>query len=237
MAYDAGRGRVVLFGGQTGVFPNITVLSDTWEWDGAAWALRSTTGPTARVHQSMAYDRGRQRIVLYGGFSGSSTELRDIWEWDGTVWAPQTAAGAANVLALAAGYDEKAGVLSLIGILSGTSTVVVDFWNGNTLTRSSAAGPGCVPPPSQLVALGPTRGGLFFFSGTCGVSGTEPESWRWDGTVWLRLTGPQPIFRTNASMAYDRDRDRVVLYGGEVAPGTPDLDDTWEFDGTAWIRR
>jgi hypothetical protein len=38
-------------------------------------------------------------------------------------------------------------------------------------------------------------------------------------------------------MAYDRDRNRIVLYGGEVAAGTPDLADTWEFDGTAWARR
>jgi len=38
-------------------------------------------------------------------------------------------------------------------------------------------------------------------------------------------------------MAYDRDRNRVVLYGGEVATGTPDLARTWEFDGTTWARR
>jgi hypothetical protein len=241
VTYDAGRQRVVLYGGQTGVFPNITVLNDTWEWDGSGWTRRATAGPAARVHQSMAYDRARQRVVLYGGFTGTSTQLRDIWEWDGTTWTPQPASSGPDIIALAAGYDEKAGALSLIGIIAGTSTVVVDAWNGVALTRTAAAGPGCVPPPAQLVSLGPVRGGLFFYSGTCGgtptTQGTRPETWRWDGASWLKLAGSQPDFRTNAAMAYDRDRDRVVLFGGEVTQGVPDFADTWEFDGTAWIKR
>ena len=33
LAYDAGRSRVVLFGGGTGA----AALSDTWEWDGVNW--------------------------------------------------------------------------------------------------------------------------------------------------------------------------------------------------------
>ena len=33
MAYDAARGKVVLFGGYDGQ----TNLADTWEWDGQAW--------------------------------------------------------------------------------------------------------------------------------------------------------------------------------------------------------
>jgi hypothetical protein len=65
----------------------------------------------------------------------------------------------------------------------------------------------------------------------------EPQTWRWDGTTWTRLTGTQPPLRYNAAMAFDRDRGRVVLFGGEVGAGTPDLSDTWEFDGTAWSRR
>ena len=237
ITYDAGRQRVVLYGGQTGVFPNITVLSDTWEWDGTSWTLRASSGPAARVHQSMAFDRVRQRVVLYGGFTGTSTELRDIWEWDGTTWTAQGPSGSASVVAVGTGYDERAGILTLFSVLAGTSTVVMDVWNGVSLTRSATPGPGCVPPPAQLVSPGPTRGGLFFHAGTCGAARSTPETWRWDGASWVKLAGAQPDFRTNASMAYDRDRDRVVLFGGEIAQGTPDLADTWEFDGTTWVKR
>ena len=79
ITYDAARQRVVLHGGQAGVFPNITYLSDTWEWDGVSWTQKATTGPSARVHQTIAFDRGRGRVVLYGGFTPTTQqELGDI---------------------------------------------------------------------------------------------------------------------------------------------------------------
>ena len=235
MAYDAARQRVVLYGGQTGVFPNITVLRDTWEWDGASWTRRATDGPTTRVHVAIAYDRARERVVLYGGFNQAEGEIRDVWEWDGGVWALR--GSNADVVGVAAGYDEKAAVLYLFSVIPTTQTVVTDTWDGTTLTRTAIAGPSCVPPPPQLVALGPTRGGLLFHAGTCGAALTTPETWRWDGTSWSSVPGAQPDFRTNAAMAYDRDRDRVVLLGGEVTSGAPDRGDTWEFDGATWTRK
>jgi hypothetical protein len=33
----------------------------------------------------MAYDRRRERVVLYGGFH-SPERLQDTWTWDGTRW-------------------------------------------------------------------------------------------------------------------------------------------------------
>ncbi len=127
--------------------------------------------------------------------------------------------------------------LYLFSVTPGSQMVLTDTWNGTSLTRLTVPGPGCVPPHPQLVGLGPTRGGLLFYAGTCGASLTTPETWRWDGSAWAKLTGAQPPFRTNAAMAYDRDRDRVVLFGGETTQGAPDLGDTWEFDGTTWTRR
>jgi hypothetical protein len=235
LVYDAARQRVVLYGGEAGVFPNITVLSDTWEWDGTTWTQRATIGPSTRVHKAMAYDRARGRAVLYGGFNDAQGEIRDVWEWDGAAWTQR--ATNMNVVAVGAGYDEKAAVLYLYSVLPGTQTVVTDSWDGTTLTRTALAGPGCVPPHPQLVALGPTRGGLLFYAGTCGPAFNTPETWRWDGASWAKVTGSQPDLRTNAAMAYDRDRDRVVLFGGEVTQGAPDLGDTWEFDGTTWIKK
>ena len=37
MAFDAARGRVMLFGGQIAS----GTLNDTWEWDGTAWTQRA----------------------------------------------------------------------------------------------------------------------------------------------------------------------------------------------------
>ena len=240
IAYDATRQRVVLHGGQAGVFPNITLLADTWEWDGTSWAQKATSGPSPRVHQTMAFDRTRGRVVLYGGFtSAGQQELVDIWEWDGTSWQQSGVSGPANSIALGVAYDEKAAALYLYSMPQGNGAPFASRWNGTTLTAATAASPPCVPIPRQFAALGSSPGGFLFYVHSCDQSGTTilPQSWRWDGTAWVRVQGTQPTLRYNAAMAYDRDRNRVVLYGGEVGAGTPDLADTWEFDGTAWARR
>lgn len=41
MAYDAGRRRVVLYGGGSFDGRTVTRHEDLWEWDGARWAGRS----------------------------------------------------------------------------------------------------------------------------------------------------------------------------------------------------
>ena len=237
LAYDAARQRVVLYGGQTGVFPSITVLRDTWEWDGTSWDRRADVGPSPRVHQAMAYDRARSRVVLYGGFdAGAARELHDIWEWNGSSWTQQGPSADPGTVAAGIAYDERPGTLYLYSRIA-SGDVVTDVWDGGTLVRSAAAGPGCIPHQSSMVALGSAPGGVLFYSGTCGASGSSPETWRWDGSTWARVPGTQPPFRLNAAMAYDRDRNRSVLFGGEVGAGVPDLGDTWEFDGTAWAMR
>ena len=65
LAYDSGRGRVVLFGGAaivpapTPEMPNgftETTFNDTWEWDGSLWSQMANFGPPARSDHVLAYD-------------------------------------------------------------------------------------------------------------------------------------------------------------------------------------
>jgi hypothetical protein len=63
-----------------------------------------------------------------------------------------------------------------------------------------------------------------------------------DRLLWTQISDMGPPVRRFPAMAYDSDRDRVVLFGGGVfVPRGPDgypteMDgqDTWEFDGTIW---
>jgi cysteine-rich repeat protein len=73
MAFDAARGRVVLFGGYAQF--SSSPFEDTWEWDGAEWQEVSPTGdsPPARHAASMTFDEVRGQIVLYAGFGMSGT--------------------------------------------------------------------------------------------------------------------------------------------------------------------
>ena len=95
MAYDAGRGRVVLFGGDANVGtdcagPGTRHCEDTWEWDGVRWRSVSTIGQSPRDEVRMAYHAGRARVLSYGGRGddhlGRSTVWADTWEWTGNTW-------------------------------------------------------------------------------------------------------------------------------------------------------
>jgi hypothetical protein len=236
MVYDAARQRIVVFGGQAGPFPNGVQQSDTWEWDGTGWSQRATSGPPARFHQNLAYDRARQRVILYGGFILPNTELRDIWEWDGTTWRNATVATPAGEISLGSFFDEKSNAFYVFASKDNAATTIMDRWNGTTLTRLTTPGPSCAIPQPQLVSMGATRG-AYFYSGDCGGTSATPQLWHWDGAVWTRLNITLPEARINGAAAYDRDRDRMVFFGGENLTGQRTFAETWEFDGTTFVRK
>ena len=84
VAYDPGRGKIVLFGGRFSTPDGeVTRLADTWEWDGERWTRAATDGPSARSGAAMAWHPGLGRVVLFGGSGGP---LGDPWSWDGVAW-------------------------------------------------------------------------------------------------------------------------------------------------------
>jgi hypothetical protein len=51
---------------------------------------------------------------------------------------------------------------------------------------------------------------------------------------WTQKQDIGPRRRTSHGLAYDGERKRVVLFGGD--PGGPPLDDTWAWDGALWTQ-
>lgn len=89
MAYDAGRERMLLFGG---LDPAFQLLGDTWSWDGTTWRLEtSASSPSPRYGPSLAYDAVGDAMVLFGGtgLGGPEDEHKDTWTWDGAQWTEQ----------------------------------------------------------------------------------------------------------------------------------------------------
>jgi hypothetical protein len=79
MAYDAGSGTVVMFGGNA---PG-RYLNDTWTWNGRTWTRQHpAASPSARDGAAMAYDADTRTAVLFGGVPDVGTgELGDTWAW------------------------------------------------------------------------------------------------------------------------------------------------------------
>jgi hypothetical protein len=87
MAYDARRGKTVLFSGYE-LFDNW--VADTWEWDGLSWVQAASTGPIKRDGHGMAFDSLRGSVVLFGGTVkgvGNIAIGSDTWEYCPTTTA------------------------------------------------------------------------------------------------------------------------------------------------------
>lgn len=151
MAYDSGRGVTVLFGGYywDGTLHG---YGDTWEWDGNAWSLVSTNGPTPRDGHAMAYDPARDVTVLFGGTDGSQF-LGDTWEWDGSTWMVMSSNGPSPRAGHAMAYDATSESVVLFGgtFFDGAYHDYGDTWawDGSAWALLSTSG----PTPRSLHAM------------------------------------------------------------------------------------
>lgn len=72
---------------------------------------------------------------------------------------------------------------------------------------------------------------LVLFGGVTagGFGGYVQDTWEWDDASWVDQTpvGAKPSRRFDARMAYDSDRQKVVLVGGH--DGTTNPSDVWEW--------
>jgi peptide/nickel transport system permease protein len=83
MAFDAGTGLTVMFGGNQG-------SNETWTYsDGAGWILRTPAGsPNGRYGHAMTYDSVSGVVVMIGGSNGGN----ETWTYDSSIhlWSDLT---------------------------------------------------------------------------------------------------------------------------------------------------
>ncbi len=153
LAYDAARGRTVLFGGNRSalVFPGAadTTLGDTWELEAVPtssvgapprlrWIEPTLTGPTppGRDRHAMVYAPSLGGVVMFGGVSADPDRhtLDDLWIFDGATWTEVPRSGAwppARALH-ALTVDPRTGAVGVIGGVADepTSTSVDSLGEG-----------------------------------------------------------------------------------------------------------
>jgi hypothetical protein len=83
LAFDAGRAKVVMFGGWNNDAGSSS--ADLWEWDGASgtWTPRrrpdGAPWPAPRSNAVLAYDPARAGIVMFGGIDNQGRCFDDTW--------------------------------------------------------------------------------------------------------------------------------------------------------------
>lgn len=146
--------------------------------------------PERRNQVAMAFDRGRNRMVAFGGISRRTfpigelnVDFAETWERDGTgTWQVITDQSPPRRVQAAMAYDEARGVTVLYG------------------------GATCDFHPERC-PWGDPAGRPFY-----------DETWEWDGATWTpRGTLPDPMHGYPprlllATFAYDRTRNVYVLY-------------------------
>jgi hypothetical protein len=148
MVYDTARGRMLLFGGVSGlnVFTLTTLFNDTWQWDGATWMQRSpATSPTPRYGHAMVYDFARAEIVLVGGRNGPGSVLGDTWTWNGSSWSQVSVCCAPSTSHFGLAFDVTQGIVVRFGGSSGPETWLSDriAWHHDSSAPSPTGSVAC----------------------------------------------------------------------------------------------
>ena len=228
MAYDAGTGTLVLFGGY-----HNGALNDTWTWNGTTWT-QVNSGPSGRYGASMAYDTSRGSVVLFGGFGGSGYP-NDTWTWNGTTWTQVDAGanGASGRIDAGGTYDSSSGNMVLFGGGNNSNSWLNDtwIWNGTTWTQ---AGAGQAGPPGRSgasLAYDASTGTAVLFGGQ-GTGGLKlNDTWTFRtgtylGTVNVCPSGattPSPCSES-ATFTYKLTASGTLGTPQALTMGAPNLD-------------
>jgi hypothetical protein len=236
-AFDTARSEIVVSGG-LGCSGTTSAL-DTWTLGTAGWA-RADDGQMPRG-KSVAFHSGLGASVFVGGNGGDAYGgVPGVWTWDGTHanFIPSAFAidpGNAPPVVLPTAYDSARDVL-----IAYTSTEYGGrIWEWRTgVWTLRELNPAPVEASTPIV-YDSHRRVVVLFGGDVRLSPRSSSTWEYDGTRWTLKSpgGPTPPGRSAHMMAFDSDRNVVVMFGGERDGAPFVLGDTWEYDGVAWSLR
>ncbi len=241
------NGRVLQFGGAS----VSNRYNDVWWMDPAAatpqWSKLMPTGtpPSPREYSSVIYDStpGSERMVVFGGLGGYTTNLNDIWVLDlsnpgSESWSQLTPTGGPSARHIAAAaFDANAGSPRMLVHGGNDGTQREDLW---ALSLSGA------PTWTQLtVASGPTppgrwgHGAVLDTAGNrlviyCGLStgGYLTDTWAYSlsANTWTdisQIAGTTPPGREVFGSGFVAGGTRAYMHGGFNGARLADL---WQLD-------
>ena len=238
---DAGHDRLIIYCTTPTLAPN-----DVWQMPlgGApSWHPIVVAGPhpPPRIHAAIAYDPVRERLLMFGGWNGSSY-FGDVWALalSGTpAWTQLSPGGTAPPSRAyhTMTYDPIRDRMLIFGGAQTGGTFLQDVWaldlaGGTSWVPLAPAG---TPPPARYghaATYDPVRDRLiihggganfdpFFDMWALSLAGTP--TW---AQVPMAIGGPQG--RRYHAICYDAIHDGLVMFGGDPNAGTY-FSDTWTF--------
>jgi hypothetical protein len=207
MAHDPVRNRFVLHGGLGG--SGTQNLTDTWEWNGTAWA-QVLTAQAPPPGGRMTFDPATARIVYFVASGGPARQYQ-VWSYDGAAWTLRPmlgTAGSANVLRaeLPRGVTADDGRLYVVDQTIGVLELLT------TPARTAVIGQPCGPMPLQLTAASLPQPGASAFglevlgapaNGAVAIGGADgPASLPFFGCTLLLAPNQATAFRTASTTGF-----------------------------------
>lgn len=253
IAYDEINKKVILFGGDS-TGSGADSPGETWEWDGLKWTqLLPATSPPGRASHMMVYSQALGQIVMFGGKDATSTVLNDTWAWTGTDWTllHNGVSGAPSAReSHGLSIDPVNGTVLLFGGQDAGGVTNNETWQFDTVLSTWTQLFPATSPAERTSITSMTwdenNANVILFGGDVGTpfpAGDSSETWLWDGTTWtLQSLGTRhPPERSSAHMAYDSNRQEIVLIGGSSGTYYSDTHNgklaTWLWDGAQWSTR
>lgn len=262
-AWDAGRGRMVFFGGDHGTPQNCQAQTD---FVGETWAFHTdcdsfeeivtSPSPPARGRHVAAPDEARGRMIVHGGrfregTSGEYTLRGDTWAFDFAADTWERLAGPNG------GPSPRT---NHVGVVIGDRFVIHggndsadgasfrplgDTWALDLTTNTWSQLPTTGDVGARLFHAGATDGRrLYVYSGGDENAFFGPffsGLWALDleTLAWSRLHaggGGAPLGRIWANLVYDADGHRLLLWGGHDDGALGNNNEMWSFDllGGGW---
>lgn len=196
------------------------------------WVQRAVNGPSVRSEPAFAYDSGRRRVVLFGGYNGSA-DLGDTWEYDGTSWTQRAISGPPVRIEGKLAYDSARRVCVLFGGRN-TGGLLNDTWeyDGVSWVRRFPS-----TSPDGRMGHGLDYDAAHHVTVLHGGSNGSvllSDTWAWNGANWTQpgvgFTPPEVGF---GAMVYDSAQHGSLLSGG-FAPGLPNMDTYELYLGNIW---
>jgi hypothetical protein len=233
MVFDTKRQRTLVFGGKHGN----GYINDTWQYrdidgdlpdQGGVWSeIQTATAPPARVLGGGAYDSDRDRFVLFGGTGLDSAQAvfayHDTWEFDGSNWTQVQATDAGpKVNKPIVAYDRKRKQVVMLGVDDSLVTKMY-IYDGAAHTWTERK-PANLPPCANesMLTYDTVRELVVLTGGTCATSGTDDETYEWNGDDWTKVTLSSTAGRVfGGALAFDEAHNLLVLYGGYFSTTGP----------------
>ena len=235
--YDASRDRMVVFGGYDGTDQKhdiwTTSIANPLRWD---HVIPLGNSPSGRFSHTATWDPSSNRMVVFGGWSGSGVvdetwalSLGTVPEW--TRLLPTGKPPPARQFHTAVSDPVRNRILIFGGEESGLSTVTFnDVWalSLDESPRWDLIVPKGAPPSKRTAhsaIYDPLRDRMLVFGGFR----LNNEVWELSlaDTAWrlLTTTGTPPSRRSEHAAIYDPIRDRMIVFGG--SEGNRRLNDVW----------